>query len=83
MELSKAGEYGPSSYFSRPFGGSSATRRVRIAPLRHGWRYTVECSYCGRKFKRMRRSTRLNPHKDGYGNDCYGRTGYVVDQEYV
>ena len=83
VELSKAGEYGPSSYFSRPFGGSSATRRVRIAPLRHGWRYTVECSYCGRKFKRMRRSTRLNPHKDGYGNDCYGRTGYVVDQEYV
>ena len=83
VELSKAGEYGPSSYFSRPFGGSSATRRVRIAPLRHGWRYTVECSYCGRKFKRMRRSTRLNPHKVGYGNDCYGRTGYVVDQEYV
>ena len=41
VELSKAGEYGPSSYFSRPFGGSSATRRVRIAPLRHGWRYTV------------------------------------------
>ena len=29
----------------------------------------------------MRRITRLNPHKDGYGNDCYGRTGYVVDQE--
>ena len=83
VELSKAGEYGPSSYFSRPFGGSSATRRVRIAALRHGWRYTVECSYCSRKFKRMRRSTRLNPHKDGYGNGCYGRTGYVVDQEYV
>ncbi|MBI2219980.1 MAG: nucleotidyl transferase AbiEii/AbiGii toxin family protein [Acidobacteria bacterium] len=83
VELSKAGEYGPNSYFSKPFGGSSGTRRVRIAPLRHGWRYTVECSYCGRKFKRMRRSTRLNPHKDGYGNDCYGRNGYVVDQEYV
>jgi predicted nucleotidyltransferase component of viral defense system len=83
VELSKAGEHGPSSYFSRPFGGISSVRRGRIASLRHGWRYTVECSYCGRKFKRLRRSTRLNRHKDGYGNDCYGRSGYIVDQEYV
>jgi predicted nucleotidyltransferase component of viral defense system len=83
VELSKAGEYGPSSYFSRPFGGGTGVRRVRIARLRHGWRYTVQCSYCGRQFKRMRRSTRLNPHKDGYGNHCYGRSGYVVGQEYV
>ena len=84
VELSKAGEYGPSSYFSKGFGsGGGRIRRVRFAPLRHGWRYTVECSYCSRKFKRMRRSTRLNPHKDGYGNACYGRNGYIVDQEYV
>jgi hypothetical protein len=39
--------------------------------------------YCGRKFKRLRRSTRLNRHKDGYGNDRYSRSGYIVDQEYV
>jgi len=83
VELSKAGEYGNKTYFSRPFGGGSGARRVRLAPLRHGWRYTVECSYCSRRFKRMRRNTRLNRHKDQYGNDCYGRTGYLVDQEYL
>ena len=37
----------------------------------HGWRYTVECAYCSRQFKRMRRNTILKPHKDGYGKDCY------------
>ncbi len=85
MELSKAGEYGNKTYFSRPFGSSAGagSRRVRFATLRHGWRYIVECSYCGRRFTRMRRHTRLNRHKDKYGNDCYGRVGQIVDQQYV
>jgi predicted nucleotidyltransferase component of viral defense system len=83
VELSKAGEYGNKTYFSRPFGAGSGSRRARFAMLRHGWRYVTECSYCGRRFTRMRRSTRLNRHKDRYGNDCYGRIGHIVDQQYV
>lgn len=47
------------------------------------WRYTIECSYCSRRFKRMRRAQTLKPHKDSYGNPCYGRYGTIVDQEYV
>jgi predicted nucleotidyltransferase component of viral defense system len=81
IELTKAGEQVGQAYFSGPgFGGRRGTR---IATLRHGLRYTVECSYCSRQFKRMRRNTNLKPHKDGYGNDCHGRTGMIVDQDFV
>lgn len=30
------------------------------------------------QFRRKRRSTHLNAHKDRYGNQCYGRVGYFV-----
>jgi len=80
VELSKAGEFGNKSYFTRSF---SVRSESRLSSLRHGWRYVIQCNYCNRKFKRMRRNTRLNTHKDNYGNNCYGRIGYVVAQEYV
>ena len=38
----------------------------------------IECPYCGKKFRRSRPSTRLNPHKDAYGNRCFGRVGFQV-----
>ena len=40
--------------------------------------YTVQCPYCGKQFKRTKLDTTLNPHKDTYGNRCYGRVGYIV-----
>lgn len=40
--------------------------------------YTVQCRYCGKQFKRTKLDTTLNPHKDTYGNRCYGRVGYIV-----
>ena len=80
IELAKAGEFGARSYFSKPFG-SGRQGRARLATLRRGWRYTVECNFCSRTFKRMRRDTILKPHKDGYGNNCYGRRGTIVDQQ--
>lgn len=82
IELSKAGEAMGRGYFDRPFG-SRATSGGRRATLRHGWRYTLECSYCSRRFKRMRRNVTLNPHQDGYGNQCFGRRGVIVDQQLV
>ncbi len=42
------------------------------------YRYTVECPYCGKRFKRKKRNTKLNAHKDQYGNKCYGRRGQMV-----
>jgi uncharacterized protein VirK/YbjX len=40
--------------------------------------YTVQCPYCGKRFKRNKYDTTLNEHKDKYGNRCYGRIGYIV-----
>jgi hypothetical protein len=85
IELAKAGEYGSKAYFSSGgFGsGRASTVSRRLAVLRHGWRYTIQCAYCSRQFKRMRRNTILKPHKDQYGNNCYGRRGVVVGQQWV
>jgi predicted nucleotidyltransferase component of viral defense system len=81
INLAKAGEFTGQNYFSKPFGsGRSAGIRSR-ATLRHGWRYTVQCLFCSRTFKRMRRDTTMKPHKDGYGNNCFGRRGMIVNQE--
>jgi hypothetical protein len=74
--LSKAGEYLGAGYFARPFGAG----RRRIA--RPGLVYTVQCNYCDRTFKRRQRNTTLREHNDKYGNACYGRVGYVIDQAY-
>ena len=81
VEVAKAGEGGPKTYFSRPFSrGRIAT--ARRARSRTGIVYIVECTYCLRRFQRTRYNTSLNKHKDSYGNDCYGRSGILVDQSY-
>jgi hypothetical protein len=83
IELGKAGEFGGRDYFT---GGGSHARRgfgSRFRALRHGWRYTIECPYCSRRFKRMRMRTALKPHRDGQGYVCAGRTGLIVGQELV
>lgn len=84
VELAKAGEHQGTGYFAGPgFGGRTRGVRGSFSRLRHGWRYTVECSYCSRRFSRMRRDSKLKPHKDSYGNPCYGRRGVIVDQKLV
>ena len=83
VELAKAGETSGRPFFGGGSGRSRHPRSRRIRALRHGWRYTVQCSYCSRTFKRMRRTTRLKPHKNSYGSPCYGRAGMIVNQELV
>ncbi len=84
VELSKAGEAARSSYFARPTGRSISTyatprrRRVRSPARGFGPRYVLECGICGKRFRRKKYSTKLNPHKDRYGNQCYGRIGYML-----
>jgi len=76
VELGKAGEFTSKAYFGGSFRigfSTRAHRRTSTARL-----YLVECSYCGKRFPRKRYSTRLRPHKDQYGNDCYGRSGYIA-----
>lgn len=90
IELSKAGEHFGQTYFAKPFSSTLRTitprvLRVRKTPSRitrvrssFGMSYTVVCSVCNKRFKRSSYSTRLNKHKDKYGNQCYGRMGYTV-----
>lgn len=66
-----ASSFGKSS--SSPFGGS---RKRTASPF--GITYTVQCPYCNKRFKRDRLDTKLNEHKDQYGNRCYGRVGVIV-----
>jgi predicted nucleotidyltransferase component of viral defense system len=82
IELGKAGEAAGRGYFSGPLGGSRLLSG-RIRSLRQGWRYTIQCSYCNRQFKRMRQDTGLKPHKDTYGNNCFGRRGLLVNREFI
>lgn len=44
--------------------------------------YVIECSYCGKKFRRKTRDTSMRPHKDKDGYRCSGRRGYLVDTIY-
>jgi predicted nucleotidyltransferase component of viral defense system len=83
IELSKAGEESGRTYF----GGQRRLTTTRISRPRTGQRYlggpqrVVECSYCGKRFKRKTAVTELRPHKDKNGYDCNGRRGYFVGWE--
>ncbi len=87
VELSKAGEYGSKTYFGKPFGFPRAATGRRSSGMfgirRSGIVYVVECSYCNKQFRRLKFSTRLNEHKDRYGNRCFGRVGHLVDRRYM
>lgn len=84
VEITKAGEISGSLYFEGRGGPRSAFGSVRTIARKKPRRsvsrtsqFVVECSICGKKFRRVKYSTRLNPHKDKYGNRCIGRTGRI------
>lgn len=79
VELSKAGDSSQAGYFAGSNGGQRVARqspRQRMASSLP--KYAIQCSYCGKQFTRTKYSTRLNAHKDRYGNQCHGRMGHVV-----
>jgi predicted nucleotidyltransferase component of viral defense system len=80
IELAKAAGRESVGYFGSPFsaGGRRRSTLPRTARVRTGPVYKVQCSYCGKTFTRKTPSTRLNEHKDGYGNRRLGRAGYRV-----
>jgi hypothetical protein len=75
IELTKS-----TGYFAKPFASSHSAFSSRRAPRKIGFgiEYTIECLYCNKRFKRSSYDTKLNEHKDRYGNRCYGRVGYIV-----
>jgi len=82
IELTKS----DGGYFGRPNFGSPTSKsllRPASSPRKQkssgfGIDYTVECPYCGKRFKRTSYDTKLNEHKDKYGNRCFGRVGHIV-----
>jgi hypothetical protein len=75
IELTKS-----TGYFAKPFSSSGGTFASRRTPRTSNvsMEYTVECPYCNKRFRRTTYDTKLNDHKDQYGNHCYGRVGYMV-----
>jgi len=85
MELSKAGDIPQSPYFARPstrsafdFSLRGLGRRRSSSRSLYQQIYMIHCPYCGKQFRRTKYDTKLNPHKDRYGNRCFGTIGYIV-----
>ena len=75
IQLAKAGDSAIASYFT----GTPGRRGPRLAgPRADGAKYIVECNTCGKPFRRKKRSTRMNKHKEPSGGQCYGRSGTIV-----
>ncbi len=74
VELSKAGDRETAGYFAKDPYSSLYARRAST----NSYAYVIECSYCGKRFRRATYSTRLNAHKNEYGSSCYGRVGSIV-----
>ncbi len=65
-----------------PPRSASSHSFVRRARSRSGPIYVYECPACGKRFRRTKANSRLNPHKTKYGLPCYGRSGYLTDTIY-
>ncbi len=71
VELSKAGQLFGNTYFRGSPG-------PRYFTSRSSHRYVVKCTTCGKRFYRKTYSTKINPHKNKFGQKCYGRYGIFV-----
>jgi hypothetical protein len=82
IELATAGSADASGYFTGQPGArrlfATSRRASRRSISRFAMTYTIECPVCGKRFTRQRLPLTLNPHRDHYGNRCYGRVGYQV-----
>jgi predicted nucleotidyltransferase component of viral defense system len=77
IELTKGTGFFAKSSFST-IQNTLTPRKKSAQSYSTGTSYTVECPYCGKKFKRSQFNTMLNEHKDKFGNRCFGRFGTIV-----
>ena len=57
-------------------------RQRRKTSFSSGPNFVYECSYCGKRFSRKKRTRSLNPHKNKNGYPCPGRYARWVDTRY-
>ena len=77
----------PTAFRSEASGGlrgraRAVPRRPRSASWASGPRYIYQCSHCGKRFTRKKRTSRLNPHKNRSGYPCPGRSAILVDTRF-
>lgn len=79
IELSSIGPIRalPTSKKIRRFSSGLRRPKTHFGPI-----YIFECSYCGKKFKRTKYNSKLNPHKNKNGWKCPGRIGYFIETRY-
>jgi predicted nucleotidyltransferase component of viral defense system len=78
VELSKAGDSSQAGYFAGYSSPRSRRSTSYVRPISLSPRYVIQCTYCGKQFTRKTNSTSLNAHKDQFGNQCYGRAGFLL-----
>lgn len=88
IELSPQGpvQVAPAAY--RPPAPRAPVLRRAPAPRRSGGftasgpTYIYQCPICQKRFRRSKMDSKLNAHKNDWGGNCSGRTGYLVDTKY-
>ena len=64
---------------------STSVRRAKTSrgseSMFDGRTYVYECGLCGKKFRRKKQTSTLNPHKTRDGYPCPGRTGFWADTQ--
>lgn len=57
--------------------GKPKVRRMSSGPI-----HVYQCSYCGRKFEKRNRSSKLRQHNDSRGHQCLSRVGRFITTKY-
>ncbi len=85
---------GPVRVASAPFRASPSTPRSTLGgitrtparktarPTSGRLKYVFQCPHCQKKFTRTKNDSKLNAHKNEWGGQCSGRTGYLINTRY-
>ena len=66
----------------RAFGVTRRPARAKAVKPFGQPTYVYQCPLCQKKFRRNRMDGSLNAHKNDWGGQCSGRTGYLVETKY-
>ena len=65
---------------SAPIRARAAKRSRAVAS--YGPKYVYQCPTCQKKFTRKKRDSKLNKHKNDWGGQCTGRSGFLIEMKY-